>query len=95
MGLSCSFWSEVLPYESKRYLMRSMMFQSKTLESSLLLVIRTDSSWAACILFNMVRSMLFFLWKVVITMLFCQIPSEMFAVIVLLTLSGSSCVVQR
>ena len=39
--VKCSFWSEMLPYESKRYFVRSMMLQSRNLESSLVLVMST------------------------------------------------------
>ena len=39
--VKCSFWSEMFPYESKRYFVRSMMLQSRNLESSLVLVMST------------------------------------------------------
>ena len=37
MRSSCSSWSDMLSYESKSYLMRSIMLQSRTPLSSLIL----------------------------------------------------------
>ena len=44
---SCSFCSDMLPYESKSYFMRLMMLQSRNLLYSLILGRWTDYSRAA------------------------------------------------
>ena len=55
MRLSCIFWPNILPYESKRYFMRSMMVQSRTPVSLFILVTWTYLSRDAWNLLVMVR----------------------------------------
>ena len=51
----CRFWSEMLSYESKRYLVRLMILKSMNPVSSLILVMRTYSSRDAWTWLIMVR----------------------------------------